>query len=61
MKLCRAPFFLGSGHRGLGEGMRGEGRRGKQKDQKYIAYLNSLVGAFPYIVVANLVKIIQNI
>lgn len=62
MKLCHAPLLLpGVGTHGAGGGGERQGKGGKQKDQKYIAYLNTLLGAFHYIVVANLVKTIQNI
>lgn len=53
--LCRAPVLLPRA------GAERKGRGGNQKAQKYSAYLKTWVGAFHYTVVANPVKIIQNI
>ena len=62
MNLCRAPLLLPRiGTRGAGGGGERKGKGGKQKDQKRVAYLTTFLGAFHYIVGANLVKIIQNI
>lgn len=49
-------FFLGWDTWGWGKG-----KGGKQKDQKPIAYLDTWLGAFHYIVGANLVGVIENI